>query len=320
MKQPIRPSTILLAWSVLASRANRRRSSYWPYYATRSSSVGRFVVAAQMPAPILPSAPSLSHMQLALSAILSYCIGTLVSSPLDVIKTHMQISGRHCGIVRVAKGIFQLHGLRGFWKGILPALSMAPGMMIQYSIVDVFRTHFQHMPIMFPAAVAGAIGITLNAPFENMRVVAMSSSHAVQHNVLRHMTFAKLWTGYSATLCRDVPYIMIYWTTYQHLRVHLGVDTELDPRMQALKTFVGGMLTGAIACAAVTPLDVMKTCIQSAQMSSTPTIGVVARAILARDGPAGFFRGLSARLVSVPLYSGVCLAVFELCKTHWLSS
>ena len=88
---------------------------------------------------------------------------------------------------------------------------MAPGMVIQYTLVDELR---RHMPVVPAACIAGAVDITMKTPFERVktRVQAAMESGGGEGGVLGQMAretrangLTSLWGGYGATLARDLP-------------------------------------------------------------------------------------------------------------------
>lgn len=71
-----------------------------------------------------------------------------------------------------------------------------------------------------------------------------------------------------------------------------------------------GAVAGAMAAAATTPLDVIKTNMMCAAVSS-PSMMEAARMVYAQGGSAAFFRGIGARALSNGINSAVFFAFFE---------
>ena len=195
---------------------------------------------------------------------------------------------------------------------------MAPGMVIQYTLVDELR---RHMPVVPAACIAGAVDITMKTPFERVktRVQAAMESGGGEGGVLGQMAretrangLASLWGGYGATLARDLPYVAIYWCTYDSMRGLLRADAaDRSPSRRVALSFLSGVVAGTVAATLVTPADVIKTQIQ---VRPNASVWTVLSGLAARGSVGAFFVGLSARLIRTPLYAGITLSSFETLK------
>ena len=194
---------------------------------------------------------------------------------------------------------------------------MAPGMVIQYTLVDELR---RHMPVVPAACIAGAVDITLKTPFERVKTrvqAAMVSGGG--ESVLDQMAretrakgLASLWGGYGATLARDLPYVAIYWCTYDTMRSLLRADAaDRSPSRRVALSFLSGVVAGTVAATLVTPADVIKTQIQ---VRPNASVWTVLSGLAARGSVGAFFVGLSARLIRTPIYAGITLSSFETLK------
>lgn len=72
-----------------------------------------------------------------------------------------------------------------------------------------------------------------------------------------------LWRGVGATLAKDVPYAIIFWSTLEPARAALlppAGEGAVPPSMWALlgANAAAGMAAGGLAAAVTTPLDVAK--------------------------------------------------------------
>lgn len=124
---------------------------------------------------------------------------------------------------------------------------------------------------------------------------------------------ALFWSGYGATLLRDIPYCVIYWLSYDTLRSTWVFDVDAASGSEKYaKGFAAGFFAGALAAAAATPADVVKTRIQTSLPGLTPVAAL--KLILRQNGVSGLFVGLPTRLIRIPVYSGIFLATHECIK------
>ncbi|MEW5310044.1 MAG: hypothetical protein WDW38_001876 [Sanguina aurantia] len=123
-----------------------------------------------------------------------------------------------------------------------------------------------------------------------------------------------LFTGYLPTVLEDVPDMAIKFAAYESLRsLH---SKAVGGRVASVQEdFVMGAFSGALAAAATTPLDVIKTNMMCAA-ASRPTMGAVAAKVYASGGAAGFMRGVGARSLSNGINSAVFFVFFEAIRNH----
>ncbi|MEM9388812.1 MAG: MC/SLC25 family protein [Pseudomonadota bacterium] len=237
----------------------------------------------------------LTRQERALAAATACITGAVTTLPIDVIKTRIQTLPPRTSVGRVAASILSQDGPRGFFRGLAPALLMTPGSILQYTLYDELRKSLPPLPA---ATLAGIVDITVRTPFEKLKTVAQAGVFPQGH----------LWSGYGATLLRDVPYVCIYWSAYDLLK-------RIPHDNTAVHGFVAGFCAGAIAASACTPFDVVKTRIQTAPPGLAP-FGVFAN-LIRTQGITYLFAGLPARLVRIPVYTGVVLATFETAKFYF---
>lgn len=277
--------------------------------------VASAVHGAHAAAPVV----GLLAWQRAIAGMSAYMAATIVSSPVDVVKTRLQAAPQQQSQVEVVRSMVMKDGLTVFFAGIGPAMLMAPAAVVQYTLLDPLR---EIMPLFAAAIIAGTLDITLKCPFDRLKTQLQSGSggekktaSALLRATYRANGIRGLWSGYGATLARDVPYLVLKWLTYTYAQ-SLLVQVSLGDTMRAFagaRNLVAGAIAGAVAATAVTPADVIKTRMQ-VKPAGAVTASEVAREIFAEGGAVAFFRGLGPRLMRIPVYTAVTLATFDLVK------
>nr|XP_018874037.2 mitochondrial glutamate carrier 2 isoform X1 [Gorilla gorilla gorilla] len=138
------------------------------------------------------------------------------------------------------------------------------------------------------------------------------SATLIAWELLRTQGLAGLYKGLGATLLRDIPFSIIYFPLFANLN-NLGFN-ELAGKASFAHSFVSGCVAGSVAAVAVTPLDVLKTRIQTLKKGLGEDIysGITdcARKLWIQEGPSAFMKGAGCRaLVIAPLF-GIAQGVY----------
>ncbi|XP_033017552.1 mitochondrial glutamate carrier 2 isoform X1 [Lacerta agilis] len=131
------------------------------------------------------------------------------------------------------------------------------------------------------------------------------SAFMIARDLLCTQGVAGLYKGLGATLLRDVPFSVIYFPLFANIN-KLG-QANLDERASFFHSFISGCIAGSVAAVTVTPLDVLKTRIQTLKkgLGEDTYNGIVdcARKVWIHEGPAAFMKGAGCRaLVIAPLF------------------
>ncbi|XP_060101771.1 mitochondrial glutamate carrier 2 [Heteronotia binoei] len=138
------------------------------------------------------------------------------------------------------------------------------------------------------------------------------SATLIARDLLRTQGLAGLYKGLGATLLRDVPFSVIYFPLFANIN-ELG-QKHPEEKASFLHSFMSGCVAGSVAAVAVTPLDVLKTRIQTLKkgLGEDTYNGIIdcARKIWIHEGPAAFMKGAGCRaLVIAPLF-GIAQGVY----------
>ena len=127
-------------------------------------------------------------------------------------------------------------------------------------------------------------------------------------SVFRAEGLTAFYVSYPTTLCMTVPFTATQFMAYESLSKVMNPRREYDP----ITHCVAGGLAGAFAAGITTPLDVIKTLLQTRGMSQQAEIRNVkgifdGAAIIKRQfGWSGFMRGWRPRIISTMPSTAIC--------------
>uniref|UniRef100_A0A671KJT4 Mitochondrial glutamate carrier 2 n=2 Tax=Sinocyclocheilus anshuiensis TaxID=1608454 RepID=A0A671KJT4_9TELE len=212
--------------------------------------------------------------------------------------------------------------LAGCGAGTCQVVVTTPMEMLKIQLQDAGRLAAQRT--VAASASASAAGSTPSlvgsqAAQPGTNAPPRSSATRITLELLKTRGLRGLYKGAGATLMRDVPFSMIYFPLFANLNaVGRTEDRHSNPQERApfLQSFVAGCTAGSVAAVAVTPLDVIKTRLQTLQKGEGEDSyrGIIdcAQRILKREGPAAFLKGATCRaLVIAPLF-GIAQGVYFL--------
>lgn len=183
---------------------------------------------------------------------ISGAISRTVTSPLDVIKIRFQVQleptsswtslhrdlskpSKYTGMFQATKDIFREEGIRGFWRGNVPALLMVmPYTAIQFTVLHKLKTfasgssktenHINLSPYLsyVSGAVAGCAATVGSYPFDLLRTILASQGEpkvypnmrSASIDILQTRGFRGLYSGLSPTLVEIIPYAGLQFGTY----------------------------------------------------------------------------------------------------------
>mmetsp|Transcript_21504 Transcript_21504/g.46725 ORF Transcript_21504/g.46725 Transcript_21504/m.46725 type:complete len:331 (-) Transcript_21504:464-1456(-) len=276
--------------------------------------------------------PMLQAWQRSIAGAGAFSAATILTSPIDCIKTRAQAPGQGSrNSFRVALDMLRNEGVSSFFAGLTPALMMAPAAMVQYTLIDPLRARY---PVWLAAIMCGVLCISIKCPFDRLKTLMQDDRQqrtmgALFRETLRESGPRGLWTGYTVTLFRDLPYLVLKWVVFAQAQRLLQIGPLASAIPLGTRNLLAGAAAGAVSATCVTPADVIKTRMQLANGSSTkgkdgapqkPRTSAfgVARQILAERGVFGLFGGIGPRLARIPIYTSITLATFEAIKDAFL--
>jgi len=243
--------------------------------------------------------------------------------PLDTLKVRMQApAGKWAQTIELGqltareKAVGMGKNFKGLYRGVTSAATGAGIAIGAYfffygAATTVLHEHtvLEGPGLAFWAGALGAVGgsvvkVPLAVCIRSVQAGRYPNAmHAARH-IVRRTGPRGLFTGFLPTLIEDVPDMAVKFAAYELLReVHAKVMGTRGEANVADDLVIGGV-AGAVAAAATTPLDVIKTNMMTTA-AKRPTMTGAARAVWAEGGGKAFFRGIGPRAISNGINSAV---------------
>lgn len=213
---------------------------------------------------------------LIMEVIAGGCCGLAVDSflfPIDTCKTRLQSE----------KGFWRAGGFKGIYNGLGPALTgsipIAALFFTVYSCVQKAFPDLDNQPIdpvlhffykflinLFAATLGEMCADLIRVPVEivkQKRQVSKIQYRSIDILMEAYNTEGLIngvYRGYGITIMRDIPFSMIQYPLWEFLKAIKLRTTKTEPSVFLSACF--GSISGAVASAVTTPLDVAKTRIQ----------------------------------------------------------
>ncbi|KAL8140999.1 hypothetical protein V2J09_007020 [Rumex salicifolius] len=304
----------------------------------------------------------------------SGAISRTVTSPLDVIKIRFQVQlepttqwallsnniygpSKYTGMLQAFRDIFREEGLRGFWRGNVPALLMVvPYTSIQFAVLHKFKTymagsskaedHIHLSPYLsyVSGALAGCAATVGSYPFDLIRTILASQGEPKVYPNMRSAIVGicktrgvqGLYAGLSPTLIEIIPYAGLQFGTYDTFKRWAMAWNKIRSLEDAnsLSSFqlsLCGLAAGISAKAVCHPLDVIKKRFQVEGLERHPRYGArvehhtkrnmvdTLTMILRKEGWAGLYKGILPSIIKAAPAAAVTFVAYE-ATSEWLET
>ncbi|KAF2814879.1 asparaginyl-tRNA synthetase [Mytilinidion resinicola] len=266
-----------------------------------------------------------------------------VMYPIDLLKTRMQVvnpspTAVYTGISNAVVTISRVEGFRTLWKGLSSVvLGAGPAHAVYFASYEAVKhamggnegRHEEHHPLA--AAVSGAAATiasdALMNPFDvikqrmQLHGSVYRSFGQCARSVFRKEGFTAFYVSYPTTLCMTVPFTALQFTAYESISKSINPTGRYDPYTHC----TAGGLAGGLAAGLTTPLDVIKTLLQTRGNATEPELRNVsglwqaAAIIKRREGYRGFFRGLKPRIITTMPSTAICWSAYEMAKAFFIA-
>ncbi|KAF2720630.1 mitochondrial carrier [Polychaeton citri CBS 116435] len=264
--------------------------------------------------------------------------GTTVDTslfPLDTLKTRLQSSA----------GFWASGGFRGIYNGIGSAVvGSAPGAALFFVTYEgAKRALTDYQKVRGPGSVSGyneagshmlaasfgeVAACAVRVPTEVVKQRAQAKQHPSSAAALGHIlslrkthglgsVWRELYRGWGVTVMREVPFTVIQFPLWEGLKKwRLSQKTQGLPALaakpkdvSAAESAIFGSMSGAVAAALTTPLDVLKTRMMLAEKKESAA--EAAAKIWRAGGWKVFFSGVGPRTMWISIGGAVFLGSYQ---------
>jgi len=247
-----------------------------------------------------------------------------ITYPTEYVKTQLQLDeklGKYKGIIDCGKQTIQERGVRGLYRGLSVLLyGSIPKSAVRFGSFEQFKKHavdekgnlspISRLLCGLGAGVSEAIlAVT---PMETVKVKFIADQRSANpqfkgffhgvRSIVAKEGIAGTYRGVTATIMKQGSNQAIRFYVMETLK---DWYREGDPKKPVPKIIVGlfGGLAGAMSVLGNTPLDVVKTRMQSLDAAKYKNTLDCARQIMRHEGAKAFYKG------TLPRMSRVCLDV-----------
>jgi solute carrier family 25 iron transporter 28/37 len=262
--------------------------------------------------------------------------------PVDAIKTRMQIinpasSNMSTGVLESTYRIAAGEGILNLWRGMSSVvLGAGPAHAVYFATYEAVK-HIMggneagvHHPLaaLSSGACATIASDALMNPFDVIKQrMQIEGSRKMYRSVVdcaryvyRAEGLGAFYVSYPTTLSMTVPFTALQFLAYESLSTTINPTKKYDPLTHCL----AGAVAGGFAAALTTPMDVIKTMLQTRgtaqDMELRRVDGFVqgCRLLREREGIKGFFKGVRPRILTTMPSTAICWSAYEACKAYFI--
>ncbi|OBT47979.1 hypothetical protein VE00_01686 [Pseudogymnoascus sp. WSF 3629] len=255
-----------------------------------------------------------------------------VMYPIDSIKTRTQLLG-----AIQPRTVYNMKWAIGLWRGMSSVVVGAgPAHAIYFATYEAVK-HLMggnqaglHHPLA--AATSGACATiasdALMNPFDviKQRMQIRGSKKLFRtmpdcaRYVFRTEGLRAFYVSYPTTLSMTVPFTALQFLAYESISTSMNPTKAYDPVTHC----AAGAVAGGFAAALTTPMDVVKTMLQTRGSASDAALRNVngfvegCKLLHEREGYRGFFKGVKPRVITTMPSTAICWSGYEACKAYFI--
>lgn len=267
-----------------------------------------------------------------------------VTFPLDSLKTRMQNTSNGSimprGLRAEVKSISSTEGLGRLWRGVWSVvIGAGPAHAIYFAsyeqskqtLLNWQQENLSKYPQLdnpqtksFLLGCSGATATILSdavmTPFDVIKQRLQLNQHrdliSCVRSIIRTEGFKAFYLSYPTTLLLNVPFHSIQFPCYELVQDTINPKREYSP----LKHCLAGAVAGGVAAAATTPIDTLKTLLQTRGLLESTEASKIrgsvsaAKFIIAKRGYRGLWAGMTPRILAHMPATAACWTIYEYFK------
>jgi solute carrier family 25 (mitochondrial iron transporter), member 28/37 len=255
-----------------------------------------------------------------------------VTFPLDSLKTRMQ------NTARTRQSFVSEVRLGNLWRGVWSVvIGAGPAHAIYFATYEQSRKMLlqwqggQRASLQSPqmtsvlygcsGAIATILSDAVMTPFDVIKQRLQLNSHSISvfaclKRLVRQEGLRALYLSYPTTLLLNVPFHSIQFPCYELVQDTLNSERKYSPLVHC----ISGAIAGGVAAAATTPIDALKTVLQTRglllpadALRITGTLSA-AKFLIEKRGYRGFWAGCAPRILAHMPATAACWTIYEYFK------
>ncbi|KAK1774314.1 mitochondrial carrier domain-containing protein [Copromyces sp. CBS 386.78] len=262
--------------------------------------------------------------------------------PIDAVKTRMQIvnsnpAAVYHGVVQSTYRIASTEGVFSLWRGMSSVIAGAgPAHAVYFATYEAVKHLMGGNKVgehhFLAAATSGACATiasdALMNPFDVIKQRMQIQNSAKMYRsmldcakyVYRNEGLGAFYVSYPTTLSMTVPFTALQFLAYESISTSMNPTKKYDPATHCL----AGAVAGGFAAALTTPMDVIKTMLQTRGAAQDAEVRAVSgfvagcKLLYRREGVKGFFKGLKPRVLTTMPSTAICWSAYEASKAYFI--
>lgn len=268
-----------------------------------------------------------------------------VTFPLDSIKTRLQVHNHSCSLhsPAISESLYKdmrhaWRSIRGgghssqLWRGVgSVVMGAGPSHAVYFATYEYVKkmlgNHVNGDALIGSYSLAGACATTMAdaimTPFDvikqRMQVSAGSTTGTLMttaRNIMKIEGVGAFYVSYPTTLLLNIPFHCVQFPTYEVIKSSLNPTNAYSP----MTHIIAGGTAGALAAALTTPIDVIKTALQTRGLLADEERNMIKgmksaiKWVYRRQGWRGFGKGISPRVLAYMPSTAICWTMYEYFK------